>query len=250
MKASRIIVGFLVAVLTATTTLATTSTYSKSEDGDFIFIDTPLPLTFDARQRVALRIAITETLKEMEKIAKDNPKLSTAEGLAVNTIQKVQDFNAQIDLVLESVQKLRGSSRDPSFLRLTELVPSGVIGFAGGAFTLNWGLVGGGSFIIGVVATLSKRKTIDISLNKVIRENELTWKTSLVAIPNGNIGAGIGAGPSTRLGVGLIFGEFAKPSDFKGLLAGYSGTSGKFGSAWFLFDRKFCVWPNGFGGKC
>ncbi len=221
------------------------------EDDRYFYITTSWKeWTLKERQLVVERAAEVLSNK-LRDIAEDFGMTSTNDD----------DFN-KIDMVLnqadEKFDDLKSTmqkylDKDPNRgIKLGKInlslaaLPTAFFLVAGGKFTVNWKLGGGGSVNLGFTFLPQKVIQIDkVSGNIVDRYYALDVGYSIMGA--GNFGGGAGGGPRGRVGLGFLWGPLADADHFNGLALGASktfalggGINGKIG---LLVQTKNVVVP-------
>ncbi len=206
----------LIFTLAATLSLAALASPQLFDNGGkYIYFITPSCETAFKDQADALNEARDYIVDNLKEIIGDN---DVAEK-PVEFIAKHKDEIENINLgVIPYLQY------DTPFFQFRNLCPSAtVLTFGTGGTKSLFKLSVGGSFTLGAVVQWVKIERI----NKTNPDDIKVYtrlKGSIVLIGLANIGAGVGGGPSLRIGGGLVFGPMSDPSEFYGIYAGGSGT--------------------------
>ncbi len=104
-----------------------------------------------------------------------------------------------------------------------DILPTALLFYVGGVFTVNTKVGGGGSASIGLVIQPFHVTRIDMISKEQVSYHE--YQTAWIGWPNLNLGVGAGGGTRYRVGMGLIWGTLEKPSDFVGPVLAASKTA-------------------------
>jgi hypothetical protein len=193
--------------------LAKTEVY---QDQTYIYFKTPLKELAQYERRHLIRESMDLLLGYVKQYLSFSTQLNQR-----GQIELLKSAHDQLDPMVADVEKYVNPRNLPG-LRWVDAIPSGILVFAGGAFTQGLKLSGGGSVSLGVVIVPSRVIVIEKTTQKVTTYYPL--ETALVLMPSLNLGVGVGGGgPRIRVGAGLIWGTLESPEDFAGLSMGISG---------------------------
>ncbi|MEK6706876.1 MAG: hypothetical protein AABZ06_13920 [Bdellovibrionota bacterium] len=183
------------------------TTTRVTRDAHFVYYRTPWKEMLNSERREAIEASI-EALKNtlLTFSHKHEKKINTL----VNALKKSHELNG----IASDAEELARVAENYGF-KLYEAIPSGFMVFVGGKFTAELKIGGGGSGTIAMVVVPVKVQPVRIETGQKVRPHlELDW--SLVFIPSVDVGGGIGAGASFRIGAGLVWGRFKRAKDFAG----------------------------------
>lgn len=194
-----------------------------TRDEHYIYVSTPVQLTFDEVQQQQIKDGTQILLKKLEEINANNPRKTWRDKLTNQLIESAKPFETDLDTIIAFTQKYYASKSSLGF-GAADLLPSGFILFSGLEVSGGAVVSGGGSVMLGLVFVPVQIDIYEIDTNKYVR-TYLSTDSTFVVWPSANFGIGVGGGSNFRGGIGFIWGELKKASDFKGLVLGGSGTA-------------------------
>jgi hypothetical protein len=216
----KMMISFLTVIFVAGSAMAAKSTITRDEK--YIYIKTPLAISFDQQQADAIKKATAALQDQLKALAPQNPRANLASRIIDDSmIQTADVFEKSVDKTVDFVQKYYSSM--VKYNPLPSILPTGFVIYGGVQLSANMALGGSGSVMLGIVCVPMHVKVIDIDTREVVSEG-VTLDSSLVVFPSANFGVGVGGGANGHGGIGLIFGDLEKSADFAGLLTGLSGS--------------------------
>lgn len=185
-----------------------------TRDERYVYVRTPYNLAYDDEVERAIQEHLELLHQELEKLLPENQVTRKA-------LEKLEEQYPKIDDVLEFLRD-HSASYDEEAFHWHEAIPSAYLVYAGGKFTANLKIGGGGSVSIGLIFRPVNVVRHDMVTKQVDTYRE--WDSFLIALPNINFGGGIGGGPRFRFGAGVIWGDLKNLSDFVGPVGAVSGT--------------------------
>ena len=145
---------------------------------------------------------------------------------ASNYLQTLQSlFTTNVDSQME-IQLGRSYGR-PRELSVWQryVMPQALVFYFGTKFTANWGVGGGLSLTIFVVAQPWLSVTVDHTLPEpIVVDKSYELDMTVLGAPNVDVGFGAGGGLPIRIGAGTVLGPLDYPDDLAGWGIGLSGS--------------------------
>jgi hypothetical protein len=183
--------------------------------GSYIYYSTPFKDLDDQEKLESVNEAKAYVAEKLDTLMKSRNG---------SMIDFVYDRESQIDGFVKKANRwLIDNERKAKQFKGMDVVPSGFFIVAGGKFTANLKIGGGGSLSVGFVFLPSKIEVYNVKEERFVR-SYYTLSQSIIGIPFINVGAGLGGGGSFRLSIGLIFGDLSHATDFSGFTAGVQGS--------------------------
>ena len=208
-------VGFFV-VLGFFSTLSEAKTLVY-RNGPYVYFKTPYKELLQSERQEILNRASRVVLKKLEVTV---PQISPNDEITEETLERLELLGQNMDLFIKklepytSLEPLHGTS-------LRGAAPTAFYLFLGGKFVADLKVGGGGAVGLGIMLLPVKVTRIDMISRKA--ETYYSVENSWIIFGNGQAGAGVGGGPTARVGVGLVWGPADRVEDLYGVTLSASG---------------------------
>ncbi|HVK89167.1 MAG TPA: hypothetical protein VM513_33830 [Kofleriaceae bacterium] len=209
----------------------------------------PLAQTFSEDRERLLQETVTKFNAEMGKINTQliSRGIDMSEALTGDAARQFTDhyiatvnnlLASQVDTEIETA--LGATIAEPRRMSTWDryVIPQAFIAYFSSRFSVSWGISGGVSATVMIVAQPWLSLAVDhTAAQPTVVGKNYELDVAVIGVPSVEIGGGVGGGFPLRIGVGAVFGPLNKPNDVAGWGIGLSasgtapivgGLSGKF----------------------
>lgn len=172
-------------------------------DGRYIYYRTALSHMSEKEQVEIIDASVVLLKNEIQTVSSKVTGLKTLSNTLLSgaALDKLTAMAQQSISILDNHQ-------------MAELIPAGLFIYGGGSLGAGFALDVKGSTDVGLVVVPQKVVRVDTQTGDSIEYFNLDW--NFVAIPHVYFGLGVGGGVSSSVGVGLIWGNLNRATDFGG----------------------------------